>query len=69
MSTLVTTNKALATAMAEGACKGIVIHHLQGDFGPQLIATRGAITKPFDNVSDLRVWIAEQPKELINAHV
>ena len=55
-----TTNseKEFRTQQARAACVGVLLHQLEGDFGtPIYIATRWALTKQFDHLSEVGVWL------------
>lgn len=45
--------KRLATLAARAALRGVVVHEIQGDFGPQIIASRWALTRSFDGPARL----------------
>lgn len=50
--------KEFRTQQARAACAGVLLHQLEGDFGtPIYIATRWALTKQFDHLSEVGVWL------------
>lgn len=52
--------KTFATLQARAALQGITLHRLEGDDGrPLYIATRWAMTKQFDGLGDVEIWLDE----------
>lgn len=50
--------KTFATLQARAALAGIVLHRIEGDFGrPVYIATRWAMTKQFEGLGDVEIWL------------
>ena len=50
--------KRFATAQARGALAGVILTRLEGDDGrPLFIASRWALTKNFDNINLVDVWL------------
>lgn len=52
-------SKASATAQARAALLGITVYQVEGDFGPELVATRWALCKRFASVALLEAWLDE----------
>ena len=51
-------DKQFRTQQARAACAGILLHQLDGDFGtPVYIATRWALTRRFENLSEVGAWL------------
>ena len=47
-------------ADAQAALEGITLHRIDGDFGrPVYIATRWAMTKQFDGLGEVEIWLDE----------
>lgn len=52
--------KTYATLQARAALEGITLHRIDGDFGrPVYIATRWAMTKQFDGLGEVEIWLDE----------
>jgi hypothetical protein len=64
LTTAPSPDKALATAMAEAALKGLTVHHF--NHRPLFVVTRGHVTRRFDTLAELREFIEAQPKDQSN---
>ena len=50
--------KRLATLAARAALSGVTLHHIEGDFVPDLfIVSRWALTREFTNLDDVEAWL------------
>lgn len=51
-------SKLFSTLQARAAIAGIVLHRIDGDFGRlEYIATKWALTKAFDNLVEVGLWL------------